>query len=60
MKTKTKNAKNRVTNQHYTKILKQYEKLALHNDLIFNIEDTKQTSQTRVVEVKQTTYGEAL
>ena len=51
MKTKTKNAKNRK---------KQYEKFALHNDLILNIEDTKQTSQTRVVEVKQTTYGEAL
>ena len=26
----------------------------------FNIEDTKQTSQIRVVEVKETTYGEAL
>ena len=49
MKIKTKNAKNGVTST---------VNLALHKD--FYIEDTKERSKIRVMEVKKVTYGETL
>ena len=49
MKIKTKNAKNGFTST---------VNLALHRD--FNIEDTKDRSQIRVMEVKKNRYGETI
>ena len=51
MKVKIKNGKNGVTST---------VNLALHIDLMSDIENTKERSQIRMMEVKKVTYGETL